>query len=571
MARGRRGGPAHPRQRPRLRRHLRGLVLPALRRLQDRVRARGRQPLPDPQDRARDREGGQLVLPAVHASRSRSSASTPSTPSSSRRATATTRRSRSSRAACATCRSAARGSSGACRCRGTSRRSIYVWIDALLNYYTALSYAREGEDLTERFWPADVHLIGKDILKFHAVIWPAMLMAADIEVPRRVGIHGFLLLGEHKMSKSLGNVIEPFQVADMYGADALRFYLLREVSFGSDGEVSPEGFETRYTTELANEYGNLASRTLAMIAPLPRRRRARRRAGRRRSRSEFEGLREAVVRAPRGDRADRRPRRDLAARQAAQPLRPGGGALAAVQGRVRGASSSTRSSTRWPRACAWSRCCCTRSCPRSAERLLAALGQRGPVAGRRPPGRGRRRRDARRARAALPAGRAARAARRPDVRRPVERATAVIDTHCHLDHCEPPTGELVERARAAGLTRIATVGHDGRLDRARARGGAEHDEVFAIVGRHPHETAGFAAADARGDRARRGRPERPRDRRDRPRLLPRLRAPRRPAPRLRGAARACAAAWGCRSRSTPAPPRTTRSRSCASTPTACRR
>jgi len=142
---------------------------------------------------------------------------------------------------------------------------IYVWIDALLNYYTALSYARDGEDLTDRFWPATVHLIGKDILKFHAVIWPAMLMAAEIEVPRRVGIHGFLLLGEHKMSKSLGNVIEPFQVAEMYGPDALRFYVLREVSFGSDGEVSPDGFETRYNTELANEYGNLASRTLAMI------------------------------------------------------------------------------------------------------------------------------------------------------------------------------------------------------------------------------------------------------------------------------------------------------------------
>jgi len=142
---------------------------------------------------------------------------------------------------------------------------IYVWIDALLNYYTALSYARPGEDLTDRFWPADVHLIGKDILKFHAVIWPALLMAAGIEVPKKVGIHGYLTLGEHKMSKSLGNVIEPFQVADLYGPDALRFYVLREVSFGSDGEVSPEGFDTRYTTELANEYGNLASRTLAMI------------------------------------------------------------------------------------------------------------------------------------------------------------------------------------------------------------------------------------------------------------------------------------------------------------------
>jgi methionyl-tRNA synthetase len=142
---------------------------------------------------------------------------------------------------------------------------IYVWIDALLNYYSALSYAREGEDLTDRFWPADVHLIGKDILKFHAVIWPALLMAAGIEVPRQVSIHGFLLLGEHKMSKSLGNVIDPFRVVDLYGADALRFYVLREVRFGQDGEVSPEGFERRYTTELANEYGNLSSRTLAMI------------------------------------------------------------------------------------------------------------------------------------------------------------------------------------------------------------------------------------------------------------------------------------------------------------------
>ena len=142
---------------------------------------------------------------------------------------------------------------------------IYVWIDALLNYYSALSYARQGEDLTERFWPANVHLIGKDILKFHAVIWPALLMAAGIEVPRQVAIHGFLLLGEHKMSKSLGNVIDPFQVVDLYGADALRFYVLREVRFGQDGEVSPEGFERRYTSELANEYGNLSSRTLAMI------------------------------------------------------------------------------------------------------------------------------------------------------------------------------------------------------------------------------------------------------------------------------------------------------------------
>jgi methionyl-tRNA synthetase len=143
---------------------------------------------------------------------------------------------------------------------------VYVWIDALLNYYSALRYAREGEDLTEKFWPADVHLIAKDILKFHAVIWPALLMAAEIEVPKHVFIHGYLLMDEHKMSKSLGNVIDPFQVMDLYGTDALRYYLLREVSFGQDGSISPDGFETRYNTELANEYGNLASRSLAMIA-----------------------------------------------------------------------------------------------------------------------------------------------------------------------------------------------------------------------------------------------------------------------------------------------------------------
>jgi methionyl-tRNA synthetase len=143
---------------------------------------------------------------------------------------------------------------------------FYVWFDALLNYLSALAYAREGEDLTERYWPADFHLIGKDILKFHGVIWPAMLMAADVELPRHLFVHGFLLMQGEKMSKSLGNVLDPFRVMDVFGTDALRYYCLREVSFGQDGSVSTEGFEARYNAELANEYGNLASRTLAMIA-----------------------------------------------------------------------------------------------------------------------------------------------------------------------------------------------------------------------------------------------------------------------------------------------------------------
>jgi methionyl-tRNA synthetase len=130
---------------------------------------------------------------------------------------------------------------------------------------TALSYARPGEDLAPRFWPASYHLIGKDILKFHAVYWPALLMAAGYEPPEHLFVHGFLLMQGEKMSKSLGNVLDPNTVIDQFGADSLRFYCFREVTFGQDGSVSTEGFETRYETELANEYGNLASRTLSMI------------------------------------------------------------------------------------------------------------------------------------------------------------------------------------------------------------------------------------------------------------------------------------------------------------------
>jgi methionyl-tRNA synthetase len=141
---------------------------------------------------------------------------------------------------------------------------FYVWFDALLNYYTALSYARE-RDLTEELWPANYHLIAKDILRFHAVYWPALLMAAELELPEHIFVHGYLLMEGEKMSKSLGNVLDPFEVIERFGADALRFYLLREVPFGQDGSVSTASFELRYETELANELGNLASRTIAML------------------------------------------------------------------------------------------------------------------------------------------------------------------------------------------------------------------------------------------------------------------------------------------------------------------
>jgi methionyl-tRNA synthetase len=147
---------------------------------------------------------------------------------------------------------------------------FYVWFDALLNYYTALSYATPGDDLTERFWPAQFHIIGKDILKFHTVFWPAMLLAAGLPLPEHVFVHGFLLMRddtgeEHKMSKSLGNVLDPFKIIDEFGTDALRYYCMREVSFGHDGSVSAAGFAARYDSELANDLGNLASRITAMV------------------------------------------------------------------------------------------------------------------------------------------------------------------------------------------------------------------------------------------------------------------------------------------------------------------
>jgi methionyl-tRNA synthetase len=142
----------------------------------------------------------------------------------------------------------------------------YVWADALVNYLSALSYARPGEDLVPTFWPAARHLLGKDILRFHCVYWPAMLLSAGYEVPVQLFAHGWLLLDERKISKSLGNVIDPLDLIDVYGSDAVRFWALRSVSFGQDGSASIESLHERYERELGNELGNLLSRTTAMIA-----------------------------------------------------------------------------------------------------------------------------------------------------------------------------------------------------------------------------------------------------------------------------------------------------------------
>ncbi|MCW2972841.1 MAG: methionyl-tRNA synthetase [Thermoleophilia bacterium] len=142
---------------------------------------------------------------------------------------------------------------------------FYVWIDALFNYASALTYAVEGEDLSAKFWPPTVQVLAKDILKFHSVYWPAFLMSADLALPEQLFIHGYLTVGGDKMGKSMGNALDPFPIIEQHGPDPLRFYVLREVQFGSDGAVSQEGFERRYDTELANDLGNLVSRSASML------------------------------------------------------------------------------------------------------------------------------------------------------------------------------------------------------------------------------------------------------------------------------------------------------------------
>jgi methionyl-tRNA synthetase len=147
---------------------------------------------------------------------------------------------------------------------GSDNHVMYVWVDALTNYLTGLGYPDMGGNMAE-FWPADLHLIGKDIVRFHTIYWPAFLMSADLPLPKKVFGHGFILNRGQKESKSLGNVTDPMELAEQFGVDNLRYFLMREVAFGQDGSYSAEAIVTRCNAELANSFGNLAQRTLSMI------------------------------------------------------------------------------------------------------------------------------------------------------------------------------------------------------------------------------------------------------------------------------------------------------------------
>ena len=140
---------------------------------------------------------------------------------------------------------------------------IYVWLDALTNYISALNYPNRNDKLFKSFWPATIHIIGKDILRFHAVYWPAFLLAAKIQLPLKVYGHGWILSGDEKMSKSKGNILDPIEIINQYGLDPLRYYLIKEVSFGNDGNISQERLEDCINSDLANNFGNLCQRTTA--------------------------------------------------------------------------------------------------------------------------------------------------------------------------------------------------------------------------------------------------------------------------------------------------------------------
>ena len=341
-------------------------------------------------------------------------------------------------------------------------------------------------------------------------------MAAGLELPRRMLIHGFLLMGEKKMSKSLGNVLDPFEVIERFGADALRFYCFREVSFGQDGSISTAGFEARYETELANDYGNLASRVLAMVdryrdGVVPDGRAVDAVLA-----EDFEGVAAALPRAARPGRADPGAGGDLEAGAAPQPLRRGDPALGAGQGRGRHAERLDEVLYNLAEGLRVTTCCSAPTCRRRASGCSTALGEEGRELaefGSRGGGQ-----QVERSSAAVPEDRTGGS---------VAQASdalldcAVVDTHAHLGVCEPADGDWSRRAAQAGVRRILNVGLDEDSNREAIAAAERHEGVFASVGRHPNSARGFDDARGREIEALAAARAGAGDRRDRARLLPR--------------------------------------------------
>jgi methionyl-tRNA synthetase len=247
---------------------------------------------------------------------------------------------------------------------------VYVLFDALINYIAAVGYGTDPEALA-RWWPADLHVIGKDITRFHAVIWPAMLMSAGLEVPARIFGHGFVHFKGQKMSKSLGTVVDPLEVADRLGTDPLRLFLTKEIPYGGDGDFSWERFEERYNVDLANNLGNLVSRLTTMV-------------------DRFQGGRLVVSPLGPGPRPRMRPRR-IGTRWTASPSTRGrrprfdwstpptstspARSPGAWRAAARRPTGCHRCSTTPPRRCAWPPCSWRRSCPHPARRSCAGSGR----------------------------------------------------------------------------------------------------------------------------------------------------------------------------------------------------
>ena len=375
---------------------------------------------------------------------------------------------------------------------GDPEHVMYVWVDALTNYITGVGFPDES-DPNWRYWPADVHIIGKDIIRFHAVYWPAFLMSAGIPVQKRVYAHGFLFNRGEKMSKSVGNVVDPFNLADQYGVDQMRYFFLREVPFGQDGNYNHEAIVARINADLANDLGNLAQRSLSMIAkqlggvlPEPgavqRQRQGDPGGGRRHDRRGADRD---------GDAADPSMAQcGLVGGRGSQPLFRGRSAVGAGQDRS-GAATHGAVRDRGSRA------------PDRHPGPAGDAGIVGEAAGQ--SRHSRRARATSRRWAAQCASRRERSCRRRQAcsratsnHRRLERSAMLVDSHCHLDFPDfaDDLDGIVARAAAAGIGRIVTISTRVRRLGALLDIAGRFPNVYCSVGTHPHhadEEDGIAA------------------------------------------------------------------------------